>query len=100
MSKIFEHGQDEKQKSLAFSEKERDFELWELINGLHSGTKIHEKSEGDRYTLETHWNAEKKAVVVVRCWWVDAGDGDVMPEFEPVTSFYNLNEFIKYANHN
>lgn len=47
-----------------------------------------------RSKLQAHWDANNKEMVIIETWWVDAGSGDVMPEFEVVDIYTTVRQFI------
>lgn len=57
----------------------------DYANGLHAGTRIHTTPSNDgRTMLEMHVHPSG-AVVIMRTWYVEAREGDVMPEFEVIS---------------
>lgn len=46
---------------------------------------------GGKY--QAHWDANNKEIVVLDCWYEDAGEGDVMPDFLEVAVYNSVAEF-------
>lgn len=64
---------------------------------LHSGTEIKRvyipnNQLGRCY--QAHWDEKNKEVVILSCWYVDGGDGDVMPEFEEQERFTTIGQIM------
>lgn len=58
----------------------------EKVNGLHSGTMFYSYYEG-RERVEYHEHPETGELVIMRTWFVSAGDGDVDHEFDLVAIY-------------
>lgn len=56
----------------------------EKVNGLSSASKFWEKVEKNGDVIQYHEHPVTGELVVLRTWFVDGGDGDVMPEFSLV----------------
>ncbi len=60
---------------------------------LHSGTVIKEIPINLLgYTYKVHWDSENYRIVVLKDWYTNDDNGDVMPEFDIVAVFTKVRE--------